>query len=160
MFVLLFCVKSRAAFIVFTVASCLMGFISLFAHTDTRWIVMGVLLAIVTLAVIITVAIIVAKRSSSEALLVLPSATQVTCQRKSENSSCCFGWFTVCFKPVIAVACLQETALVVHHSFSRGHLHSSCNAQKHGAFAQFQLQLPGEQGQRVHRAREQRSGDG
>lgn len=152
--------KSGAAFILFTVASCLMGFVSLFA--DTRWVVMAVLLAIVTLAVIVTVAIVAAKRSSSDAPLVLPRAIQVTCQRKPENSSRCFGWFTVCFKPVIAVACQesgQETGLV-HHSFPRGHLHSSCSAQKDEAFAQFRQQLPGQQGQRVHRAREQRSGVG
>lgn len=83
------------------------GFHFSVTDTDTGWIVICVLLAVVTLAVIVTVAIIVAKRSSPKAPLEFPSAIQVTCRRKSENSGCCFGWFTVCFKPVIAVASHQ-----------------------------------------------------
>lgn len=77
----LFCVKSRAAFIVFTVVSCLMGFISLIA--DFLGIVIGVSLGIVILAVILIGVIIVEKYLNAP--LVFPKAIQVTYQRNSEN---------------------------------------------------------------------------
>lgn len=77
----LFCVRSRAAFIVFTVVSCLMGFISLIA--DLLGIVIGVSLGIVILAVILIAVIMVEKYLNAS--LVFPRATQVTYQRNSEN---------------------------------------------------------------------------